>query len=469
MQIRSDILLKFNFNLNIKNVPKLDKNFIPIYKYFNEFLAKADEPIAVALERGNNEVSVYETSVFSGKEMKYANKLYLERLVKFLLWSRGGYKIYICGDKELKEYIKETYSPYGKRKFDYEFMSRVYGRELTIEYVDYDKRPAAKEFSRKIGSNLEGCRIGFDAGGSDRKVSAVIDGERVFSEEVVWYPKEEDNPDYHYQEILKAFKSAVDHLPRVDAIGVSTAGIVVNNYLKASSLFVKVKQNLFEKKAKDIYIRAAKEIGDIPVMVANDGDVSALAGAMALRAGQVLGIAMGTSEAVGYVDKEGDIMGWLNELAFAPIDLYDVAMKDEWSGDIGVGCKYFSQDAVAKLAPVVGIKLAENLKPAQKLKEVQRLMEKNDDRARSIYDTIGCYLGHTIPFYDHFYDIKHIILLGRVTSNKGGDIILKTAKKVLKEEYPNTYEKIEIKLPDENVRRIGQSVAAASLPKLRNR
>ena len=462
-------MLKYNANLDIKNIPKYDKNFIPIYKYFNEFSTKADKPIAIALESGSNEVSVYETSIFSGEGMNYANKLYLEKLVKFLIWSRGGYKIYICGDKELYKYIKDTYSHIGKRKFDYNFMSQVYDRELVIEYLDYNKRPVVKEFGRKVGGNLEGCRIGFDAGGSDCKISAVIDGKRVFSKEIIWYPKENNNPDYHYQEILKALKSAAVHLPRVDAIGVSTAGIVVNDYIKASSLFIKVKRNLFNKKVQDIYLRVAKEIGEIPIMVANDGDVSALAGAMALKSGQVFGIAMGTSEAVGYIDKEGNIVGWLNELAFAPVDLYEGAMEDEWSGDLGVGCKYFSQDAVLKLASVAGIKLAEKLKPAQKLKKVQRLIEKNDNRAWNIYDTIGCYLGHTIPLYDHFYNIKHIILLGRATSGKGGNIMLKTVKKVLKEEYPNVYEKIEIKLPDENLRRIGQSFAAASLPKLGNK
>ena len=84
-------------------------------------------------------------------------------------------------------------------------------------------------------------------------------------------------------------------MPRVDAIGISSAGIYVDNRTMVASLFLKVPQNEFEKKVKDIYIRACKEFGDIPFEVCNDGDVTALQGAMSMNATNVLGIAMGTS------------------------------------------------------------------------------------------------------------------------------------------------------------------------------
>ena len=112
---------------------------------------------------------------------------------------------------------------------------------------------------------------------------------------------------------------------------------------------------------RDIYLRAAREIGNVPVSVCNDGDVTALAGAMSLGENNILGIAMGTSEAVGYVDENGSVTGWLNELAFAPVDACPEAMADEWSGDIGCGVKYFSQDGVIKLAAAAGIALEEEL------------------------------------------------------------------------------------------------------------
>ena len=121
---------------------------------------------------------------------------------------------------------------------------------------------------------------------------------------------------------------------------------------------------------------------------------------------------MGTSEAVGYVNAESNLLGWFSELAFAPVDLNENAMRDEWSGDIGVGCKYFSQDAVSKLAPAAGIALSETLTPAEKLKEVQKLAEQGLPYALEIFKSIGVYLGHTMCLYERFYDIRNLIVLG---------------------------------------------------------
>ena len=333
--------------------------------------------------------------------------------------------------------------------------------------ISCETLPEEKSNSEAIGRHLEGCRIGFDAGGSDRKVSAVIDGESVFSEEVVWFPKTTADPDYHFQGIVDAMKSAAAHMPRVDAIGVSSAGIYINNRTMKASLFLQVPPDLFDQKVKDIYIRAAKEIGDVPLVVCNDGDVTALAGAMSLDDDNVLGIAMGTSEAVGYVDEKGNITGWLNELAFVPVDASPAAMVDEWSGDIGCGVKYFSQDAVIKLAPAAGINLSESLSPAEKLKEVQKLMDTPGSPAEAIYRSIGVYLAHTLALYFDLYHFKHVLLLGRVMSGRGGDLILETCKEALAEEYPEIASAIHPALPDEKFRRVGQSAAAASLPELR--
>ena len=162
------------------------------------------------------------------------------------------------------------------------------------------------------------------------------------------------------------------------------------------------------------------------------------------------------------MDQKGNITGWLNELAFVPCDLAQDAMVDEWSGDRGCGVKYFSQDAVIKLAPAAGICLEKSLSPAEKLKVVQAEMEKGNPEAAKIYETIGVYLGYTLAFYALFYDINHVLLMGRVTSGKGGDLVLAKAQEVLRAEYPQL--KMQVNLPDEKSRRVGQSVAAASLP-----
>ena len=450
----------------VKHVPELDPGFLPLGKFCTAFLKDARQPLDIAVERSGGEVAVYKTFVHGTPEMAEADTYYIDRLIKTMLWYMGGFKVYISGSKAIYEAVKAAYCVGGARAFDAEFMSNVYEKPFEVVYCD--AVPAEKSNPQAVGRHLGGCRIGFDAGGSDRKVSAVIDGEPVFSEEVVWYPKTTEDPDYHYEGIVSALKSAAEHMPRVDAVGVSSAGIYIENRTMVASLFLKVPKDLFDAKVKDIYIRAIRDtFGDVPYVVANDGDVSALAGAMSLEENNILGIAMGTSEAVGYVDGNGNITGWLNELAFAPVDVNPAAMADEWSGDIGCGVKYFSQDAVIKLAPAAGISLSDDLSPAQKLKEVQKLMENPGSPAEAIFRSIGVYLGHSLALYHHFYGFKHVLLLGRVMSGRGGDIVLDTCKAVLSDEYPDIAGRINPTLPDEKARRVGQSVAAASLPELR--
>ena len=455
---------RYGISVKIKNVPVLDPEFTPILRYNQEFLKTAAKPISIAVERADGQMATFHTFVHGTEEMREADCYYIERLVKTILWMKGGFKVYVAGDEAVYEYLARVYNAGGQQEFDWDYMANVF--EHPFEVVLVDKVPEAKDAPKAVGGHLEGCRIGFDAGGSDRKVSAVIDGETVFSEEVVWFPKITADPDYHYDGIVSALKSAAAHMPRVDAVGVSSAGVYINNRTMNASLFLQVPKDLFDAKVKDIYIRAITDTfgPDIPYAVYNDGDVSALAGTMSLNDNNVLGIAMGTSEAVGYVDGEGRITGWLNELAFVPVDAAPGAMRDEWSGDIGCGVKYFSQDGVIKLAPRAGIELDEGLSPAEKLKVVQGLMAEGDERAAKVYESIGCYLGHTLAYYHDLYGFKHVLLLGRVMSGKGGDLLLETCRKVLADEYPAVNEAINLALPDEKFRRVGQSMAAASLP-----
>lgn len=457
--------------MNLKVNAKLDTGFCPLSLVCREMREKTKDDgqdIVIAVERNKGYTYTYKTRIFkdnTGHDEE--NFRFVERIVKSILWVAGGYKIIIAGSELVGEKIKEAYTYGGLRDFDVRFMERVYEQKFEVSNRSLKDAPKEKSSASPIGRHLDGCRIGFDAGGSDRKVSAVINGESVYSEEVVWFPKTNDDPNYHYEGIKSAMKTAASHMPRVDAIGVSSAGVYVDNRIMVASLFLKVSDDDFDKKVKNMYIDVAKEIGEnIPIEVANDGDVTALAGAMDLGDNAVLGIAMGTSEAGGYVDRQGNITGWLNELAFVPVDFNEASMVDEWSGDYGCGVKYFSQDAVIKLAPFAGIELDENLSPAEKLKVVQGLMESGDERAAAIYDTIGAYFGYAIAYYAEFYDIKHVLIMGRVTSGEGGVILLKRAQEVLDTEFPELAKQVELHIPDEKSRRVGQSVAAASLPKL---
>ncbi len=449
--------------------PVLDKNFYPMIKALEEYDAEVKKSgntaeVTLIAERNGGYNYVYQYTAFAdGCGKDEWNFRIAERLAKTILWVVGGYKISVSGSKKIYEGLKKAYTADGTRAFDVDFMSGVYEKPFEVVWLEKDEIPAQKNCSLRVGGYLKGCRIGFDAGGSDRKVSAVIDGKVVYSEEVVWHPKTTEDPHYHYNEILTAMKTAASKMPRVDCIGVSSAGVYVDNKIMVASLFIKVDKKKYGDYVKNMYINIAKEMGNIPLEVANDGDVTALAGSIDLNDNRVLGIAMGTSEAVGYINKDGGINGWLSELAFVPVDFNEGAMADEWSGDVGVGCKYFSQDAVIKLAEAGGYRFKDGATPAEKLKEIQALMEKDDPLARQIYEDIGVYLAYTLPFYAKFYDMKHVLLLGRVTGGKGGNILLDSCKKVLEEEYPE-FAELDISLPDEKNKRVGQSIAAASLP-----
>jgi predicted NBD/HSP70 family sugar kinase len=459
---------------SLKIIPPLDPTFRPAYHENRQFVADVKKsgvgvPLWFGLHRSSGQVSVYRTVAFPGGHPESMRNLhYAERILKFLLWQRGSAKIDIVGPAEVAAYLKKDYSATGARAFDAQFMADVFEqREFIVNRVEEKDFPKENESAAPVGRHLDGCRMGFDAGGSDRKVAAVIDGKEVFSIEVVWEPKINSDAQYHIDGINDSIKRAVEHLPRVDAIGVSSAGIYIDNTTRVASLFRKVPKDQFDKLIKTIYLDVGKKWG-VPVEVANDGDVTALAGAMSLNDQPVLGIAMGTSQAVGYVDEKGHITGWLNELAFAPVDYSaDAAVDVEWSGDKGTGVNYFSQDAVIRLAPKVGIDLSDKKSPGDKLKKVQDLMKSGDNRPRAIFETIGIYLGYALAQYAEFYRLKQVLILGRVTSGEGGTIILEKANEVLKAEVPELATKVKVNLPDEASRRVGQAIAAASLPKLK--
>lgn len=445
----------------------LDPGFLPAVLFNRHYVETARAsgqvvPLVLGLEREGGLVSRFETVVRPGGDAETLR--YVERIVKFLMWARGGWKLHFGGPKPIGEFISKSYSARGARKFDCEMAALTYGRKFEVLLTTAGKVPPAKDTQIASGGHLKGCRIGFDLGASDYKVSAVIDGEVVFTEETPWDPKNEANPEYHYHHISAALHRAAARMPRVDAIGGSSAGTIVDNEIRVASLLRSIPKKLYPTAAA-VFKRIQRE-WNVPVVVLNDGDVTALAGALALQKTGMLGIAMGSSEAAGFMDKKGRILGWLNELAFAPVDYNPKAAADEWSGDTGVGAMYFSQQAVNKLLPAARIKLPAKMGLPERLVEVQKLMAAGDARAAKIYETIGVYLGYTIPHYAEFYDYAHMLVLGRVTTGGGGDILISKAREVLAKEFPATAREIAIHVPDEKTRRVGQAVAAASLPQL---
>ncbi len=465
------LMTNYDFCLELKHVPPLDRNFLPAALWNRAYEANVAidvnaTSLTIALERSANDISVLTTKVLSrSPENDWRTLRYLERILKFLLWQKGASRVYVAGRPDIARNLESIYSPTGERRFDALFMGdKVYGKTFELVNCYTYELPKSSENQALHGRHWKGCRIGFDLGGSTRKCVALIDGEVVFSEEVPWNPYFQNSSEYHLKGIRSSLSRAAEHLPRVDAIGGSAAGIYVNNEVRVSSLFRGIAQTEFEQVIRPMFHRIQQEWNGIPFEVINDGEVTALAGAFHLKEHSVLGISMGTSQAAGFINNEGKITTWLNELAFAPVDYAAHAPVDEWSSDIGCGVQYFSQQAVGRLIAKAGIALPDQMPLSEKMISVQRLVESKDPRARLIYLTIGTYLGYTLAHYRYFYHFKSLLLLGQVTIGAGGDVMQNQARKVLVDEFPDISDSIRFVSPDDKQRKYGQAIAAASLP-----
>jgi len=459
--------------IEVPTRPELDPGFVPAFLWNRAYEARvsadrAARRLRLAVSRPDGPTFPHETRVLSpGGEHDALNERYVERLVKALLWMRGGSRIDVGGAPELAAALARAYRPAGARAFDDSIIGRkLFGEPLEVTAREQGEVPETSASAIALGGHLDGCRIGFDLGGSDRKGAALVDGEVVYSEEIPWSPYFEKDPEYHYRGIQDTLERAAAKLPRVDAIGGSAAGIYVGNEVRVASLFRGVPDDVFDRSVRRLFFRLRDAWGGVPFEVVNDGEVTALAGSMSLGDGALLGISMGTSLAAGYCDPDGRITAGINELAFVPVDYRDDAPADEWSGDLGCGVQYFSQQGVARLAPAAGIELPAELPFAERLVAVQELMAAGDERAVRLFRTIGVCFGWSIAHYASFYELRNLLVLGRVTSGQGGEVILETAEALLRDELPELAERITLRTPSEKDKRHGQAIAAASLPRI---
>ncbi len=442
-----------------------------LWEIYDGIAGKADV-VAIAWEREDGKVFRYDLPIPKRLDPKATKQVsyVVERIAKFIVWSAGGWKLYLAGPDAIVKPVAKAYTKKGARAFDYDFFTAIYGRPVEAVIVPLKAMPETNESPKAVKTVADGCRIGFDLGASDFKISALKNGKVVFSKEFPWDPRNNADPEYHYSKLTAGLKEAAASLPRVDAIGGSTAGTLVGQKMGIASLFRAIKEknpSKFEE-AQNMFFRIEKDWG-VPFAIYNDGDVTALAGMITMGRKGILGVAMGSSEAVGYVDMKGRMTGRISELAFAPVDFNPKAPKCEWSGDAGVGAMAFSQQAVNWLAQKYGFKFPKEMALPERLKVVQAAMEKGDEKALQVYIQIGRFLAHAIPWYNEFYDYENMMILGRVTSGLGGSVILETAKAMLKDVYPEWAEKIDIFMPDEKARRLGQSVAAAQIPVIKKR
>src|SRR6266853_1229763 len=267
-------------------MPPLDSAFRPAvlanHAFRRQVIASGKQvSVRLALEQADGNISQFETVILpEDPPFARGNFRYLERITRLLLWSRGGHRIYFDGPPDLASKLAAYYRETPTGKFDSNLVAeRMFDHPLEI--VPTEHLPPESHTTATLGRHLDGCRIGFDLGGSDRKVAAVIDGKVVFSNETVWDPCPQPDPQYHYDGIMDSLKKAAAHLPRVDAIGVSAAGVYVNNRVKVASLFRGVRADVFQRRVKGLFLEVRKAWNNVPFEVVNDGEVTALAGSIA--------------------------------------------------------------------------------------------------------------------------------------------------------------------------------------------
>ena len=425
-------------------------------------------PLKLAVATPSGQVVSAETVVYGSPDAaeSAANVRHAERLVKSLLWIAGGSRIIVASPDEIAVELAKTYAPDGERAFDYAAMTKIYETPLAVESVPYEDAPAACEPQNGMGRHFDGCRVGFDLGASDRKCAAVQHGKVVFSEEVAWDPSRQPDPAWHRAGINDSIRRAAAHLPRVDAIGGSAAGVYINNRVRMASLFRSVPPERFEQEAAPVFDFIREDWHGVPFAVVNDGEAAALAASVQLGRNGILGVSFGSSMAGGYVNGAGCITGRLNELAFVPVDYSATAPRDEWSGDRGCGVNYFSQQGAARLAANAGLAFAPEVPLPQVLLGIQFYAKEGDERALNVFRSIGTAFGYTVAGFREFYPVIHTaVIMGRVTSGVGGDIICDEANRVLADVFPEL--ETTVAVPDDSMRRHGQAVAAATLPEIR--
>jgi len=451
--------------------PPLDPSFRPFAlgkkAYMKAVKKIPDSPsLEFSLVRQNSLCGRSSIPVFPDSHDCFTDsQFFVGKVLRFWLWQRGGYHLYLSGPDKICKYLQNSFSSEGKYKFDIETMEKIFGKKFVVSIVnDSIELPKEKEEPEVVNTVADGCRIAFDLGKSDFKIVAVQDGEIVFSKETEWDIWKKD-PDYHYNIVLDVLKEASQALPRVDGLGGSTAGVPIDNDCVWSDCFPDIEHDLYQAKIVPIFKRWAEALGNVPLKVINDGEVTALAGMQMVGSGGLFGISMGSNEGAGYVGRNGALTGWINELWAGTVDFNPTASICPWSGAVGNGSMYFGQRAVEKLCTTAGFMFPPDMLPQHKLKEIQKAMEQKDDRATLIYESIGVYLGYAIAQYSEFYEIDHVLILGRFTSGDGGQIILDKAKQVVDTEFPEL-SRLKYHTPSEHMKRVGQCVAAAALPKI---
>jgi len=468
----------------------LDPNFSPLIlgkrKYANATKDCKDE-LEWALPRADG-CGRGKLKVFADGHADAEASIYLAGVcIQEMIWQRSASELQLAGPPKMCEALKAAFSEGGMYEFEATAMPNVCGTpdaKFEVKIVKAEELPEAKDAPQVCGKDASGCRLAFDLGKSDIKTVAVKDGEVVYSQETEWDVTSPD-PDYHFKAVVDALMLAKAALPKVDCVGGSATGTISgDNEATWCDIFPNVPPDVYKEKVVDIFKRIAKEVaGDVPLKVINDGEVTALAAVQKIGKGNIMGISMGSSEGGGYANADGNLMGWINELCYIRLDLNPEAPTDPWTkgAHTGISHLYLGQRGATKLAHKAGVEVPENyIYPhpdmctikhedhAQCLKLIQKAMgdPNKEQQVKALYETCGVYLGYAIAQYQEFYKIDHVMILGRVSKGKGGDIMLNKANEVLQTEFPQ-YADVAFHTADDHFKAVGQCIAAAALPELK--
>ena len=181
---------------------KCNCEFVPpmsaLWEVYDGIGAKADV-VAVAWEREDGKVFRYDLPIPQRLDPQAAKQVsyVVDRIAKFIVWSAGGWKLYLAGPDAVVQPVAKAYTKKGARKFDYDFFTSIYGKPVETVVVPLKKMPETTEKPALVKTVADGCRIGFDLGASDFKISALNNGKVVFSKEFPWDPRNNADPEYH--------------------------------------------------------------------------------------------------------------------------------------------------------------------------------------------------------------------------------------------------------------------------------
>jgi len=468
----------------------LDPNFSPVVlakRQYLEATKDCKDKLDWALLRSDG-CGRYTLPIFPADSWDAPASVYMAGvLIQEMIWQRSAHTLLISGPSAMCEELVKAFSPDGQYGFEVTSMPNVCGtptEPFTVRVVaSASEMPEGVDTPQVCGKDANGCRLAFDLGKSDIKTVAVRDNEVLSSKETEWDVTNPD-PQYHYDAIIAAMKETAAAFgdSKIDAIGGSATGTISGtNEATWCDIFPNVPADVYKEKVIDIFSRLANEMAPgAPLKVINDGEVTALAAVQKIKKGNVMGISMGSSEGGGYANEDGNLMGWINELCYLRLDLNPDAPTDPWTkgNHTGISHMYLGQRGPTRLAVQTGIELPENYRyphedmctirhetHAQCLKLVQAGIKDaaHQEKVKQLYETVGVYLGYALAQYCEFYQIDHVMILGRVSKGEGGDIMLATAKKVLDTEFPE-FSGIEFHTADDHFKAVGQCIAAAALP-----